>query len=341
MGQIRSADELQRLGVAIFKAAGASDENAEGVMTSLVGANLAGHDSHGVIRIPSYVEDIKRERLLPAAVPELTHETPATAVVDGVNTFGQVGSRLTTRIAVQKAQKLGLAAASLFRAHHTGRIGEWAEQGAAAGLVTFVCTAGAHGPRIAAPFGGAKAALGTNPFAWGIPRRGGQPPILLDFATTNAAQGKLMVARAKQEPLPLGWALDKDGQPTTNVEDFYAGGVLLPYAGHKGYAMSVVIEMLAVGLSGGEAARKDARASCLFVACFDPQAFRQDDGFLETVDNIAARLKATPPSPGFDQVLLPGDPETSARGARRRDGIELPDATWEAIAGLAAEYGVA
>ena len=337
---VKSADELMRVGKEIFLAAGATAENADGVMRSLIGANLAGHDSHGVIRIPSYIEDIKKKRLLPAATPELARETAATAVIDGATTFGQVGARLTAQTAVRKARELGLGAASLLRAHHTGRIGEWAELGAAEGLITFVAGSGAHGPRQAAPFGGTKAALGTNPYSWGLPRGGGQPPILLDFATTNAAQGKLMVARAKKEPVPPGWILDKDGNQTTNVEDFYAGGVLLPYAGHKGYAMSVVVEMLAVGLSHGESASQDARASCLFVACFDPTVFRPDGGFTDTVERTADRLKAVPPAPGFSEILLPGEPEARARAERSRNGIPLPDATWEAISGVAGDLGV-
>jgi LDH2 family malate/lactate/ureidoglycolate dehydrogenase len=337
---VKSAEELDRLGREIFLATGATEENAEGVMRSLIGANLAGHDSHGVIRIPSYLADIKIGRLLPAATPELARETAATATIDGANTFGQVGARLAARTAAQKARQTGLGAASLFQAHHTGRVGEWAELGASEGLVTFVAGAGAHGPRMAAPFGGTQAALGTNPFSWGIPRAGGRPPVLLDFATTNAAQGKLMVARARREPLPPGWILDKNGQPSTDVEDFYAGGALLPYAGHKGYAMSVVVEMLAVGLSGGEVVSPASRGSCLFIACFDPEVFRPDGGFTDTVERISARMKAVPPAPGVSEILLPGEPEARARAERRQQGVPLPEATWEALVAAAGELGV-
>jgi len=341
MVQIRSAQDLTKLGIAIFAAVGATPENARGVVSSLVGANLAGHDSHGVIRIPSYVQDIKAGRLKPAATPELTSETSATATIDGASTFGQVGARLTAQTAARKARDGGLAAAALFHAGHTGRIGEWAELGAAQGMVTFVAGSGPHGPHQAAPFGGRAASLGTNPFSWGVPRADGKPPILLDYATTGAAQGKLMVARAKQEPVPPGWILDKDGRPTTDVEDFYAGGVLLPYAGHKGYAMSVIVELLAVGMSGGERVPRSERASCLFVACFDPKAFRPDDEFVRTVERVASRLKAVPPAEGFDEVLLPGEPEDRTRSQRSEEGIPLPDATWDAIRSVARELGVA
>lgn len=340
MAQVRDAETLRTLGRAIFVAAGATTANADGVMASLIAANLAGHDSHGVIRIPSYVEDIKKGRLAPAATPMVTHETPTTAIVDGASTFGQLGARRTAEIAAAKAKAVGMAGAALFRAHHTGRIGEWAELGAAAGLITFAAASGAHGPYQVAPYGGKGAALGTNPLAWGIPRLGDQPPVLLDYATSGAAQGKLMVARAAKAPVPDGWILDKDGQPTTDVEDFYAGGVLLPFAGHKGYALSVIVELLAVGLSGGEVVGPDERGSCLFVACIDPAAFRIDGGFGETVENVARRLKGQPPAAGFDDVLLPGEPEARSRAERAEKGVPLSDATWEAITGVARDLGV-
>ena len=335
MVQVRSARELSDLGVSIFIAAGATEENATGVVRSLVGANLAGHDSHGVIRIPSYVEEIGRGRLDPAARPSIEDETGSTAIVDGAATFGQLGARLTAETAARKAREVGLAAAAAYRCHHTGRIGEWAELGAGLGMVTMVAACGARGPRHVAPFGGRTAALGTNPIAWAVPRAGDLPPILLDFATSAAAQGKLMVARAKREPVPAGWILGADGRPSTDVEDFYNGGVLLPFAGHKGYALSVMVELLAVGLSGGQRAPATERGACLFVTCFDPAAFRPVDEFVQTVEQVADRLKQVPPADGFGEVLLPGEPEARSSGERKRDGIPLPDATWEAIASVA------
>ena len=174
-----------------------------------------------------------------------------------------------------------------------------------------------------------------------MPRPGGQPPILLDFATSAAAQGKLMVARAKHEPVPQGWILDAEGRPTTDVEDYFAGGVLLPFAAHKGYALSVIVELMAVGLSGGDSVAKTDRGSCLFIACFDPGAFRPDDLFGESVERIAGRLKAVKPADGFEEVLLPGEPEARTRDQRLHEGIPLPDATWEAICAVARELGVA
>lgn len=340
MVQTHDPQTLGDLATAIFMAAGASRANAEGVTAALIGANLAGHDSHGVIRIPSYLADIENGRLRPAATPVVTHQTPATAVVDGAATFGQLGARLTAHTAVQKARGVGLGGASLFNAHHTGRIGEWAELGAAAGYITFAAASGAHGPWQAAPFGSKAKALGTNPFAWGVPRPDGQPPILLDYATTGGAQGKLMVARARKEPVPEGWILDAAGNPTTDVEEFYAGGTLLPFAGHKGYAMSVIVELLAVGLSDGQQTDEGERGSCLFVLCIDPHVFQPDDAFARTVENVAARLRSQPPAEEGGEVLLPGDPESRSRAERTERGIPLPDATWDAVTAAARTLNV-
>jgi len=338
--QIKRAQELQEIGIAIFKAAGATPQNAEGVTSSLISANLVGHDSHGVMRIPSYIEDINNGRLHPAAIPKITQEKSATAIVDGASTFGQIGARLTAQTAARKAREVGLGSAALYRANHTGRIGEWAELGASQGMITLATAAGAF-LHLVAPFGGRGRVLGTNPIAWAVPRPGGQPPILLDFATSAAAQGKLMLARAKHEPVPQGWILDAEGRPTTDVEDYFAGGALLPFAAHKGYALSVIVELMAVGLSGGDSVAKTECGSCLFITCFDPGAFRPSDMFGESVESIAGRLKAVKPASGFEEVLLPGEPEARARDQRLREGIPLPDTTWEAICSVAHKLGVA
>ncbi len=340
MVQIKRTQELKELGIAIFIAAGVTSENAEGVMSSLISADLAGHESHGVMRIPSYVEEIRNGRLYPTATPTITQEKAATAIIDGAATFGQLGARLTTQTAIRKARESGLGAAALYRAHHTGRLGEWAELGASQGLITLVVGATAHSKGSVAPFGGKERALGTNPIAWAVPRPGGQPPILLDFATSAAAQGKLMVARNKLEPVPQGWILDAEGCPTTDVEKFYAGGVLLPFGAHKGYALSVINNLMAVGLSGGDLVEKTVRVSCLFVECIDPGAFRPDDQFGESVERIAGRIKAGKPAEGFTEILLPGEPEARAREQRLREGIPIPDGTWKKIEAVARELGV-
>jgi LDH2 family malate/lactate/ureidoglycolate dehydrogenase len=338
----RGAEELRSLGEAIFVAAGASPENAGVVMHSLIGANLAGHDSHGVIRIPSYIEEIKKGRLQPAAMPVVVQETPSTATIDGAQTFGQVGAKLTAATAARKASEVGLGAATARGCFHTGRIGEWTELGASQGFITFAAAANADGAlRTVAPFGGKQINLGTNPCSWAIPRPGGKPPILLDYATSAAARGKLLVARAAGRPVPDGWIVDRDGRPTTDAEDFFTGGMLLSFGGHKVYALSAVVEMLAVGLSGGQRIPAGGGASTIFLICIDPQAFQLEADFYESIESVAARLAATPPADGVEAVLLPGDPETRNRTERLAAGIPLAESTWGEITTIARDLGVA
>jgi len=335
-----SADRLTKVATDIFLAAGASPENTNTVVSSLIGANLAGHDSHGILRIPAYVNDIKAGRLDPKATPEVVHEAGSTAIIDGGATFGQVGAAFSADAAIQKAQKAGIAAVTARNCHHTGRIGEWAERVAAAGLVGFATTAGIKGPYSTVPFGGAKGALGTNPLAWAFPRTQGRPPILLDYATSAVAQGKLQVARAKGAPVPEGCIIDKDGNPTTDVEKYFDGGNLLPFAGHKGYSLSVVVELLAVGLSGGAMVQDNTRGSCFFVLAMNPTSFVSQADFDGYVESISDRMTSTPPAPGFSRVLLPGEPEASTRAERLQDGVPVAERTWEQLHETAGALGV-
>lgn len=335
------SQRLRTLATDIFTAAGATPENAEGVVSSLIDANLVGHDSHGVIRIPHYVKEIQEGFLDARAKPVVSRETATVAVVDGARTFGQVGSRFAADVAIGKARGAGLSLAVLMNSHHTGRIGEWVERIAAAGMVGMATTSGPNGPYQVAPFGGARGALSTNPMAWAVPRAEGHPPILLDYATSAVAQGKLQVARAKKEAVPPGAIINAAGEPTTDVEEFFAGGLLLPFAGHKGYALGVMVELLSVGLSGGETVSGKGRAGCLQVLAIDPGALRPREEFTAYVERLAARLKAIPPAPGFSEVLLPGEPEARTRQTRQRDGIPVPDATWAAIETTAKGLGVA
>jgi len=343
--KLRTADQLRELVTATLLAAGASDANARVVAHSVVDSNLAGHDSHGVVRIPSLVRDALSGKLKPAVSPRVTQENLSTAVVDGGSTFGHVGSRLATEIAIRKAQETSIAGVALTRANHTGRIGEWAEMGAAEGMVTLVLGSRANSSRgtaggTLAPYGGRSGAMGTSPIAWSVPRRSGQTPILLDYATSAVAQGKLQIARLKGESVPLGWIIDSQGRPTTDVEAFFGGGAQLPFGGHKGYALALIVSLLSIGLSAGDKLDPSEHASCLFVVCVDPAAFRPAEEFLDFVEQTAARIKAVPPAKGFDEVLLPGEPEARSRIARMRDGIPLPDEIWTELAQLAEGLGV-
>jgi LDH2 family malate/lactate/ureidoglycolate dehydrogenase len=166
--------------------------------------------------------------------------------------------------------------------------------------------------------------------------------VVSDFATTGVAEGKLRYAREKGVPLPEGWILDKEGRPSRDPADFYAGGTILPFGGHKGYALALVVELLSLALTGADATpQPDGWHSGALFLCLNPAAFRPPEAYDRGVTSILQRVKAVPPAPGFEEVLLPGEPERRTRAERSRDGIPLPDATWETLRRCAAELGVA
>lgn len=340
-----SAEQLRRMTREVFLATGSPEDIATRVADSLIDANLSGHDSHGVMRIPQYVNGIAQGEIDVKARPEVARETAATALVDGHWTFGQVAAELATKVAVAKAREAGVASVGLIRAHHIGRLGEYSEMASAAGAILMVFAGGFEGGHGAAPFGGRRIVFGTNPISFGLPA-GERSDVVVDFATTAVAAGKIRVAMAKGEQLPAGMIADKEGRPTTNPADYFDGGFLLPAGGHKGYGLAVVAELLGQALTGADTTAEAnlggpfyRRSGSLFVA-LDVGMFRPREEFAEVVDRVIARVKDTPPAPGFEEVLLPGEPELRSRWRRTGDGIGVPEATWEAIRAATKPLGV-
>ncbi|MFN8525974.1 MAG: Ldh family oxidoreductase [Chloroflexota bacterium] len=341
----RSAAQLQKVTERIFEAVGAPADLAKEMGETLVGANLAGHDSHGVIRIPAYLQMIKDGRMDPAARPEVIRETATTALVDGKWGFGQVSAKFGTSVAIKKAKESQTSVVSIVRCNHIGRLGQWGSQAAAEDVIAMVVVGGgggSDGPSgigTAAPFGGAQRALSTNPISIGIP--GGQTPdMLVDFATTVVAEGKLQVARAKDVPVPPGAILDKDGKPTVDANDFYNGGMMLPFAGHKGYALSMVVEMLGGAFTPGDELNGSGRRGGAVVWAVNAAAFRSPESYEKNADFVLQRIKGMKPAPGFDEVLLPGEPEQRSAAERLRDGIPVADTTWSQIVAAGKDVGV-
>ena len=333
------AEQLRPVAAAIFEAAGTPDDIARQVANSLVMANLMGHDSHGVIRVPRYCEQIKDGSLKPAARPEVYNETMTTATVSGKWGFGQMAAKVGAEVAIRKAKEANLAAVTLVQQNHIGRLGEWSAMMAEAGMIGMVVTGGWRPPVVGmAPFGGAARLLGTNPYSFAIPT-GRHDIVLVDFATTVVAEGKLQFARAKGTPLPAGVILDKNGNPSTDANDFYEGGVMLPAAGHKGYSLGLVAELLSF-LAGAELQGREWNRVGTFMLAVKVDAFRPLAEFKEAVDGRLDDVKAVPPAPGFEEVLIPGEPELRARAQRERDGIAVPEATWEALVDTGKSLGV-
>jgi uncharacterized oxidoreductase len=338
-----SPDALIALGTKIFEALGAPTDIAGTVAGSLVDANLTGHDSHGVLRIPQYVERVRDGRVRPAVRPKVIADRHAVGVVSGEWGFGQLAGRLAMEEAVRRAREFGVGAAGVVRCNHFGRMGEYVERAAAGGCVGFVWVGGL-GQRAAVPYGGSKPALGTNPIAVGFPVEDDHP-FVMDFATTAIAAGKIMNARARHLPLPPGCIVDKDGRPATDVEDYYAGGALLPAAAHKGFGLSVAAELLGQALTGADAIH-DApgkepvhnHSGALFMA-LDPGVMRPAAEAKAQARRIVDRIRGIPPAAGFDRVRTAGQPEAESRRARAA-GFELPDDTWNAIVECARSVGL-
>lgn len=334
-------ETLSDLVCRIFQAAGAPEDNAWLVANSLVASNLAGHDSHGVIRVRQYLDSITAGDMDPVAEPVISHETAVITMVDGRWGFGQVAAHFAMRVTIEKARAQGLAATGLFNCTHVGRLGEWVEMAANEGLIGLAfCNGGRRGGNVA-PYGGAARLLGTNPIAAAVPLAG-RPPVVLDFATSTVAEGKLRVARNQGRSIPEGWIMGSDGRPTTRPEDYYAGGVLLPAAGHKGYGLSLLVEFLGGILTGrGCPAFPDfVPGNGVFFLALDIGAFRPAEAFLADAAALCEAVKAVPLAAGFDEVLLPGEPEQRTVERRRAEGIAVDDVTWEHLKTAAEELGV-
>ena len=326
----------------LFLAAGAPETSASLVARSLVTTNLTGHDSHGVIRAPQYLEAIKDGRLNPAASPVVEQETDVITLVDGRHTFGQVVADFGIRAAIAKAEAKGIAATGLKNAQHVGRLGEWVERAAQRNLIGLgFCNGGTPGGLVT-PFGGAGRFMGTNPFAAAVPVEDGAP-IVVDFATSVVAEGKVRLALNRGEKLAEGRIQDKDGVASTDPADLYRGGALLPMGEHKGSGLSFLMELLG-GILLAQGSPKFAdygkfRNGVLLIV-LAVEAFRPLEPFLAQSRELSGLFKASPAAPGVDEVLLPGEPERRMTLQRLREGIPVDETTWARLVGCASALNV-
>jgi LDH2 family malate/lactate/ureidoglycolate dehydrogenase len=334
---LQPADELRATATAIFRAAGADPEPTSILVNHLIDANLAGHDSHGVQHIPGYVEMIEKGIIQPNARPTVIRETPVSALVDGQWTFGQVSVRFAIDQAIAKARASGVAVVGVVRCTHIGRLGTYSTLASREGVFAMITTGNLDGATVV-PFGGRKGIFGTNPFSFGFPA-GDCPDVMVDFATSAVAAGKLEVARAKHERLAPGILLDRDGNPTTDPEAIYQGGMLLPFGGHKGSALATLSVLLAHVLVPATDDETFGLPGTLIVA-IDVGLFRDRAAVERETDGIIDKIKSVPPAPGFGEVQVPGEPEVRAAQRRSREGIPIPGDTWAAIIATAQRLGV-
>jgi LDH2 family malate/lactate/ureidoglycolate dehydrogenase len=263
-------------------------------------------------------------------------QTAAMTLIDAHNTFGQVSSLFATDNVVKKARDHGVAIGATFNSRHIGRLGYYPARAAAQGVALLV-TLGNLG-NAAAPFGGRTGVMGTNPVSFGFPSDGDQGSFLLDFATTTVAYGKVMIARDKHEQVPPGALLDKEGRPTTDPNALMQGGALLPFGGHKGYALALMATLLSTVLVREGEDREGGDSTKVFFCGIDVRVF--GDGAPQAASAVFEKVRATPPAEGFEEVLIPGEPERRSAERRRQEGIPVAEDTWQAIVKTAAELGV-
>ena len=322
--------ELQRFTREILVAKDVADDVAHQVAESLVLGNLRGHDSHGVIRIIQYVDWMDRGWVNPKGRIQVVKDSGSILIVDGEYQFGQVIGRQATSMAIDKAKQEGVCVLTIRHSSHLGRIGEFMEMAAAAGVVSLSLTNTHGGGVLAAPYGGREPRLSANPIAGGAPVRGGAA-IVMDMATCVIAEGKVKVAQIQGEKLPPNCVVDGQGNPTTDPDAYYADppGAILPLAGHKGYALSVFAEILAGAVGGGSCshANREQIANGWFAVFIDPAAFCGGEFYDEQTSALVQWVKSSETMQGFDEVLVPGEPERRATLERSTQGIPIDDQT--------------
>src|SRR6201992_3395766 len=330
--------DLDAFTTAALVALGAPAGPAGQVAASLVASNLVGHDSHGIIRLIQYSAWMVNGQIQLAAQPEISQRQGAIAVIDGHWGFGQPAARLAVDGVAQAAAAYGVAAVTIRQCNHIGRLGEYVSDLAERGLAGLAfCNAGP----VVAPLRGAGRALGTNPFAWAAPG-GPDGPLVVDFSTAGVAEGKLKLAAADGHPVAEGLIVDATGHPSTNADDFSAGGALLPFGGHKGSGLSVMIELLGGLLTGmGTAPTPDYQGGngtvmiALRVAAFAAPASSAASA-VQSREQLVTAGRGAAPGP----VLLPGEIEARTRADRLRDGIPVSPAGLAAIYAVTVRVGV-
>ncbi len=311
---------------ALWRAAGCDPDEAQRVADHLIAANLAGHDSHGVGMVGPYVRSLLADELQLNQHLTVITDTDTLVVVDGNRGMGQTIAYETMQLAIERAQRHGVVIVGLRNSHHLGRVGHWAEQAIAAGMASIHFTNVVSRPLVA-PHGGAQGRFGTNPFTVGLPRRDG-PPILLDFASSAIAVGKVRVAYNRKGEAPAGVLIDHAGNPTTNPAVMYEEplGALLTAAGHKGYALAMVCDLLGSALFGGATPqpsrlRVPGLYNNMLAIVFDPSRLGAAEHYAretrEFIEYVQSARRTVPDEP----IEVPGDAE---RGYRIKRANELP-----------------
>ena len=336
---------LEQAAFAVFRGAGSPGPEAGLLAQRLVQSSLAGHDSHGILRVHYYMTLLRDGLIQPGATPEIVRDNGSTVLIRGHRGYGQVVAEEGMRVAVERARKHGIACAAVYDLLNIGRLADYVVSGAKAGMVSFIFTATGGSAAIVAPFGGKTRRMSTNPFAMAVPS-GREFPVVFDMATSVIANGKLRVAKDAAKGVTPGLIIDKDGNPSTDALDVERGGAILPLGGadkgYKGYLMGFLVEVLGGLLTGGgfQGKEKDPLFSNpSFLIAIDVERFRPLGLFQQELEQLIAYLKSTPTAPG-NEVLAPGEVEERHERQRRKNGIALPEQTVSNLQSELDRYGV-
>jgi uncharacterized oxidoreductase len=344
---IVASEQLHALCRALCAASGSMDHEATLVADHLVEANLTGHDSHGVGLLPIYGDSLRAGTLVPNRHAELASERGAVLVIEGGRGYGQVIGYEAMQLGVARAREHGVALLALRNSFHLGRIGHFAEQCARGGCASihFVNVID-HGP-LQAPHGGGAARFSTNPFCAAVPGADGAA-VLLDMATSKIAIGKARVAKNRGVPVPEDTLLDAAGRPTRDPAVMFEEprGALIPMGEHKGSGLAIMCELLAGALTGGRTIqpghpRAGGIINNMLSVIVDPEAFGERGRLQDEIAALIGYVKSARPRPGFDEVLVPGEPERRRRAERLARGIEVDERTWAEIMASARMLGLA
>jgi LDH2 family malate/lactate/ureidoglycolate dehydrogenase len=319
------------------------EADARFVADTLVQADLWGHQSHGVLRLGWYLERLLNKVMKPVTQAETVVDAGTIAVIDGHDGVGQVLTADATRDAIKRAKAHGIGAVGLRNSNHFGTCMYYTRMAALEGCVMIMTTNG--GPAMA-PWGGRKKIIGTNPWSVAAPA-GRHPPLIMDMANTGVARGKIYLARQKREPIPLGWAINAAGEPTTDPQAAI-DGIILPMAEHKGYAIAVIVDVLSGVLTGSgflsavHSPYKTAEKSNCghLIIALNIEAFQPLAQFNARMEQYVSELKSVPLAKGTNEVFYPGEMEAANDVRNRREGLLLPADTLVSLSKIARETGL-
>ena len=342
-----TVERLQPFVEAIFRHAGSDDREAGLISANLVAGNLAGHDSHGVGLVPLYVRALAAGNVKANTKLRVVRDSEWIVVLDAGRGFGQATAQDAMDVMIPRAKERGLCLGVLSDSYHVGRVGAWGELAAEAGLIgLFWVNATGHRPYVA-PYGGTEPRFSTNPYCTAIPAAGGHPMMIVDFATSHVANGKVRVAYNAGKEMGPETLIDHRGRETRDPKVIFEApyGAMLTTGLHKGYGMALVVDLLAGALAGEGAfspdrMKEDNVVNNMLAILIAPSAFGDHDEFLAEVGRFQDWVKASPPGEGFEAVMVPGDPERKMRAKRTADGVPIDDGTWRQMVDAARSVGV-